>query len=458
MSNLTENSSLLTVDLYVDLNEADLVRLNYRCMTDEYKTMIKLAANCALDVPFDLDIQESLLEIHKKIEDKITRDRMKEINYFILKMIENELKQKDDPLYQPQRAANGNALPLFDIREYRHFDKLLILGKMVALMEEADYMKFRKAIADDKLSYSPVQLDYIPSRYFLIKCLLEDEKIDEKLHLMYKWLDKTGCSRYRIYLEEYSKRHDFSIPKQDMITRIAIYISNLKYPKTFCSLLIILIVIIVALVVVPITYGQSYDTMKSFSSMIGANTTVLLQQECKSANELKDLESVTVSTESTSDYDVIIFLTNYTVSKVPVQLPQRSLPYPLKGRHNFGINYYRNDPIYTTGRSILSYTVSVTADDDNSTECPVEFYLFDNNNTYREFIRYIDKRVPNYINCSSLCNEENRIVEPVQEFNFSVTTPGFYFVGGSLQDEVSVNVTISAELQAYKYSSHLQPQ
>lgn len=216
---------------------------------------------------------------------------------------------------------------------------------------------------------------------------------------------------------------------------------------------------IVVFAVVLTTHDPSSRDWRSFSSMIGANTTVFLEQKCfKSADELKDLESVTITAESTSDYDVIIFLTNYTVSKVAVQLPERPLPYPLKGRGNFGINYYRNDPIYTVGYSLLSYTVSVTVDNENSTECPVEFYLFDNNYTYREFIHYVDKRIPNYTDCFSLCNEENRIIEPVQAFNFSVTIPGFYFVGGSLQDEVSINVNTSAELQAYKYSSHLQPQ
>ena len=224
--------------------------------------------------------------------------------------------------------------------------------------------------------------------------------------------------------------------------------------------MLILIAIIATFVVVLKKYDPSSHEFKKFSSMIGANTTVLLQQECfKSADELEDLESVFVTTESTStDYDVIIFLTNYTVSKVPLLLPQRPLPYSLKGRENFGINYYRNDPIYAAGRSLISYSVSITADDDNSTVCPVEFYLFDSNNTYREFIHYVDRRIPNYNDCFSLCNEENRIVEPVQTFNFSVARPGFYFVGGSLQDEVSINVTISAELQVYKYSSHLQPQ
>ena len=174
-----------------------------RCMTRDQLECLKLAAAHALSIPFEeLSPMKSYAEITQLIRGKITVTN--EIDYYIMKMVENQQQHELD-LYVPPPSE-----------VYPKFDMILTLGKMMISMEEADYKRFRKLIAREKLPNS-INPGIIETRCRLIKHLFDeypDFENDSHLDNVYKWLNECGCYEYQKYLVEYSKRHNFPIPKQ----------------------------------------------------------------------------------------------------------------------------------------------------------------------------------------------------------------------------------------------------
>lgn len=209
------------------------------------------------------------------------------------------------------------------------------------------------------------------------------------------------------------------------------------------------------------TSHMSYFKPKEYSATTGSNTTVLLKEKCFTECT-DDLESVVI-TRGPIKADTTIYLADEILLSTPVTLPpKKPRQYPLEGKSKIGINYYLNYPIHTAGPGIITYTINTTiTDDDNTTECPLEFYLFNSNYTYREFLRNTSR--PDYIDCFSPCNETNTSFESIQTFSFKCPRSGFYFVGVSLENGVSVDATISAELKAFQHppnnfsKCHLSP-
>lgn len=175
-----------------------------REMTSEHLECLKLAASYALNTPFDAF---SKMKSYAEIRGLITATP-DEIEYYIKKMIENQLPH--------------NLPPMPPSRTHPKFDMILTLGKMIISMEEADYNKFRRLIAC-RIHINP---DNIKPRDNLIKRLCDEypgfengdphSSLEKPLHLynVYNWLNECDCYKYRKYLEEYSDRHSLTIPKK----------------------------------------------------------------------------------------------------------------------------------------------------------------------------------------------------------------------------------------------------
>ena len=380
------------------------------------KDCIKLAATVVLNVAKDLPNEASLLQIYQKMEE--ANENKKKAPIYLYKMLQvlnsrmatrlvDELVIKIEPTDEDEALVN-----------------ILKPAKYVTEMNENDYEQFKRCAA----KILRVHHTNIESRCDLVKMLYDKNK----LHT----------------------------------TRVQIMLHFYRFLKQVIQLAAVLTIITAALimtvfVLVKATSHSSYIKPNEYSATTGSNTTVLLKEKCL-INCTDNLESVVI-TRGPSKADTTIYLADEVLLSTPVTLPPRKpRQYPLEGKNNFGINYYLNDPIHTAGPGIITYTINTTiTDDDNTTECPLEFYLFNSNYTYHEFLRNTNR--PDYIDCFSPCNETNSSFESIQTFSFKCPRSGFYFVGVSLENGVSVDATISAELKAFQHppnnfsKCHLSP-
>lgn len=380
------------------------------------KDCIKLAATVVLNVAKDLPNEASLLDIYQKIAEANGNEKKAPIYLYKMLQVLNSRMAK--------RLVDELAIKIEPTDEDEDLVNILKPAKYVTEMSENDYKQFKRCAA------KILRVDHtnIESRCDLVK-MLHDQR---KMH----------TTRVQIMLRFYFWKQVIQL-------------------AAVLTIITVVVIIMIVFVLVKKTSHSSYIKPNEYSATTGSNTTVLLNKKCL-INCTDNLESVVI-TRGPSKADTTIYLADEVLLSTPVTLPpKKPRQYPLEGKNKFGINYYLNDPIHTAGPGIITYTTNITIiDDDNTTECPLEFYLFNSNYTYREFLRNTSR--PDYIDCFSPCNETNTSFESIQTFSFKCPRSGFYFVGVSLENGVSVDATISAELKAFQHppnnfsKCHLSP-
>ena len=194
---------------------------------------------------------------------------------------------------------------------------------------------------------------------------------------------------------------------------------------------------------------HSYNTPKKACTIeyIGAYTSVIINN-CFDPFSIK---SVNVSKGSNTQYDSSIYLVQHEkIHYSQESLRNRSWNYEESSDIRIGANYYDgDDPIYTAGPGILSYTVDAIADT-TIKQCPMQLYLY---NDYTAFRGFRGEGIgPVFSNISSSgCLSVSETLQ--QHFvYFHLYDSGFYFVGLAVRGGVSVNITMSAQVTIFNVS------
>ena len=194
----------------------------------------------------------------------------------------------------------------------------------------------------------------------------------------------------------------------------------------------------------------SYNIPKKACTVeyIGAHTPVIINKNCFDPFSIK---SVNISKGSNTQYDSSIYLVQQeNIQHTQESLRNQSWSYEESSDIRIGANYYDgDDPIYTAGPGILSYTVDAIADTAVK-PCPIQLYLYNDLAAFRRFRGEGIGPVFGNIN-SSGCLSVNETLQ--QHFvNFSLIASGFYFVGLAIRGGVSLNITMSAEITIFNVS------
>ena len=181
---------------------------------------------------------------------------------------------------------------------------------------------------------------------------------------------------------------------------------------------------------------------------IGADTSVIINKNCF---DPFSIQSVNVSKGSDTQYDSsIYFVQHENIQYTQETLGNQSQNYEESSDIRIGINYYEaDDPIYTAGPGILSYTIDAVADTAVK-QCPIQLYLYNDYTAFRGFRGEGIGPVFGNIN-SSGCLSANETLQQ-HYINFPLSTSGFYFVGLAIRGGVSVNITISAQVTLFNVS------
>ena len=211
------------------------------------------------------------------------------------------------------------------------------------------------------------------------------------------------------------------------------------------------LIIVFVLFGTPLSYLlYSYNTPKKACTVeyIGSYTSVVINKNCFDPFSIK---SVNVSKGSKMQYDSSIYLVQHdNIQYREESLRNRSWNYEESSDIRIGVNYYDgDDPIYTAGPGILSYSVDAIADTAIE-QCPMQLYLYNNLAGFRGFRGEGIGPVFGNIN-SSGCLSVNETLQ--QHFvNFHLSAYGFYFVGLAVRGGVSVNITMSAQVTLFNVS------
>ena len=217
-----------------------------------------------------------------------------------------------------------------------------------------------------------------------------------------------------------------------------------------CSLIITLLVVVlfIAVTIFGIFKCNVFAPSSSTVAYIGGNTTNKIG--CYDPAYVKH---VTIAKGSKEDeYDTEIYKTSQNDFRYQTQTLKNKSD-DTKEDHNckIPINYYYGDyPVYTARHGNLTYEVRGESLSKLSSHCPFEFYLFNNKGDYDTFINE-DFNSPVHATKTSGCLPVNSTARNFT-IQFSLDTPGFYFVGVSIIEHVHISATISGSIVEFNTS------
>ena len=206
---------------------------------------------------------------------------------------------------------------------------------------------------------------------------------------------------------------------------------------------------VVLLIIFGIFKSNVFAPSSSTVAYIGGNTTNKIG--CYDPAYIKH---VTIAKGSKEDkYDTEIYKTFQNEFRYQTQTLKNQTDDNEEDFNNgkIPINYYYGDyPVYVARHGNLTYEVRAQSHFELSSYCPLEFYLFNNEGDFDTFINE-DFNSPVHATETSGCLPVNSTARNFT-IQFSLDTPGFYFVGVSIIEHVHINTTISGSIVEFNTS------
>ena len=224
--------------------------------------------------------------------------------------------------------------------------------------------------------------------------------------------------------------------------------------QIFCCHCIIILSILTVVLFIAVTIFAIFKSNITAPSShtvayIGGNTTNKI--DCYDPAYIKH---VTIAKGSKEDeYDTKIYKTFQNEFRYQIQTLKNKNDDSEEDHNNrkIAINYYYgDDPVYVARRGNLTYEVRGQSLSELSSHCPLEFYLFNNKGDYDTFINE-EFSLPVHATKRSGCLPVNSTARNFT-IQFSLDTPGFYFVGVSIIEHVHIDTTISGSIVEFNTS------
>ena len=218
-----------------------------------------------------------------------------------------------------------------------------------------------------------------------------------------------------------------------------------------CSSIMILLIVVlfIGVIIFGIFKRNVFAPSSSTVAYIGGNTTNKIG--CYDPAYIK---RVTIAKGSKEDeYDTEIYKTFQNNFRYQIQTLKNKSDDTEEDFNNrkISINYYYGDyPVYVAHHGNLTYEVRGESLSKLSSHCPLEFYLFNNKGDYDTFINE-EFGLPVHATKTSGCLPVNSTARNFT-IQFSLDTPGFYFVGVSIIEHVHVSTTISGSIVEFNTS------